>query len=64
MELDHLTHNTFWYYRVGKRCNLLDHIYCIEHNTSYPSADSMKEEHPEPEYSITKTIKHVAGRRK
>ena len=52
-------HHTFWYYKVGKKCNLLERIYCNEHCTSYPTSDAMREQHPQPEYMIAKTIKHV-----
>lgn len=59
-----IIHHTYWYYRRHGKSSILDHIFCEEHNTSYPTSNSFYEEHPKPEYNLVRNIKHIKPRRR
>ena len=59
-----LIHHVTWFYKFTKKTGLLDHVYCKECRSSYPSSDSLREKHPRDEYILAGTIKHIPPRRK
>ena len=59
-----IIHHTVWWYKFYRKYSLLDHIYCSECNTSYPSSKMLYDDHPKPEYMIAKTKRHVPPKRK
>ena len=52
-------HHVTWFYKFTKKTGLLDHVYCKECKTSFPTGDSLREKHPRDEYMLPGQIKHI-----
>lgn len=52
-------HHVIWFYKFTKKTGLLDHVYCKECKTSFPTGDSLRERHPRDEYMLPGQIKHI-----